>query len=106
MKSHQKLRILFIGFFSVLCLVLTATYTSAAPTIITVKVKCEQPKAGTYSLGWGTSQLIVPETGTPYTEFRGKEYPMVNGKLCKSNDNSGAVFLKNDGTVQGYVRSN
>jgi hypothetical protein len=105
MKRHQKISIFCIGIFSALCILFTATYASAATQTITAKVNCERPKAGTYSLGWGTSRLILPESGTPYSTFRGKEKLMTDGNLCQAGDNAGAIFLRNDRTVWAYTRA-
>ena len=106
MKRHQKIQIFLIGIFSILCLLFTANYADAASKTITVKVNCERPKAGIYSLGWGTSRLIVPEDGIPYSTFRGNKKLMTDGKLCQAGDNSGAVFLADDRTVWAYSRAN
>lgn len=106
MKRHQKLFILFISLVSGLCLLFTATHTIAASQTITAKVNCQRPKAGTYSLGWGTSRLIVPDSGIPYIIFRTNKSSMTDGQLCQAGDNSGVVFLRNDRTVWAYTRAN
>jgi hypothetical protein len=105
MKHYQNLKSIFISCLSILLLLLIVHTANAASQTITAKVNCERPKAGTYSLGWGTSRLIVPDSGTPYTIFRTKNSPMTDGKLCQSGDNSGAVFLRNDRTVWAYTRA-
>lgn len=70
---------------------------------LTVTVKCDPPNPGTYSLGWGSSRLIIPTQGRPYIMFRGKRTP-VNDKICKAGDNSGAILFRADGTVWGYIQ--
>lgn len=68
-------------------------------------VDCRSPEAGIYTLGWGTSRLIIPKNGRAYTTFRGKS-TSVDGTICKSGDNSGIVVFRKDGTVWSYIRSN
>lgn len=105
MKRYQKSRILIVGFLLALCIFFTATYVDAASKTITVKVDCVRPKAGVYSLGWGTSRLIVPEEGNPYSTFRMMKKEKTDGQLCQAGDNSGAVFLRDDRTVWAYTKS-
>ena len=70
---------------------------------LTVTVKCDPPNPGTYSLGWGTSRLVIPTNGKPYITFRGNR-ATVNDQICKAGDNSGVILFRADGTVWGYVR--
>lgn len=93
------MKLLLFTFF----LAFIQTYQSAVA--LTVNVNCRPPKAGTYTLGWGTSRLIIPQNGRPYTFFR-VEKKYIKGTLCQSGDNSGVVLFRPDGTVWSYVRSN
>ncbi|MFZ4557952.1 MAG: hypothetical protein ACOYN8_16430 [Pseudanabaena sp.] len=68
-------------------------------------VDCRSPEAGIYTLGWGTSRLIIPKNGRAYYTFRGKS-TAVDGTICKSGDNSGVVLFRKDGTVWSYIRAN
>ena len=72
---------------------------------LTVNVNCRPAEAGTYTLGWGTTRLIVPKNARPYITFRGK-ISTVNGTICKSGDNIGLVVFNKDGTVWAYTRVN
>ncbi len=69
---------------------------------LTVKVECLPPNPGVYTLGWGTSRLVIPEKGKPYYTFR-SEKRFVKDTLCKSGDNIGVVAFREDGTVWAYV---
>ncbi|PZO36383.1 MAG: hypothetical protein DCF19_21525 [Pseudanabaena frigida] len=68
-------------------------------------VDCRSPEAGIYTLGWGTSRLIIPKNGRAYITFRGKS-TAIDGTICKSGDNIGVVVFRQDGTVWAYVRAN
>lgn len=67
-------------------------------------VDCRSPEAGIYTLGWGTSRLIIPKDGRAYITFRGKS-ASVDGTICKSGDNIGVVVFRKDGTVWSYIRA-
>lgn len=77
---------------------------TAAPVMaLDVKVNCQPAEVGTYTLGWGTSRLVVPKNARPYIVFRGRT-ASVDGTICKSGDNVGLVVFKKDGTVWAYTR--
>lgn len=95
---------------SIACL--TTIFASLAAVIqvesaiaLTVEVNCVPPKSGTYSLGWGTSRLIVQKDGQAYSLFRGNRR-LVKDTICQSSDNTGLVIFRADGTVWAYVRVN
>ena len=90
--------------------VLSTLFFNLAPTIqpvsaLTVNVNCRPAEAGTYTLGWGTSRLIIPKNARPYITFRGK-ISTVSGTICKSGDNIGLVVFDKDGSVWAYTRVN
>jgi ABC-type multidrug transport system permease subunit len=93
-------RFALVSFFLGSSFVLTAPHAEA----LTVTVKCEPPTPGVYTLGWGTSRLVIPAKGQPYTAFRGKQ-ALVKDRICKSGDNSGAILFRADGTVWAYIRA-
>jgi|GEM_PF-4646357 len=69
---------------------------------LNVNINCRPPDPGVYTLGWGTSRLIIPESGRAYYTFRGQN-TIVKDTLCQSGDNSGVVAFRSDGTVWAYV---
>lgn len=81
------------------------TQANQIASALTVKIECLPPNPGVYTLGWGTSRLVIPETGKPYYTFRSKK-SFVEDQLCKAGDNIGVVAFRSDGTVWAYVRAN
>lgn len=92
-------RLTLVGFVLGSSFTLPALHANA----LTVTVKCEPPIPGVYTLGWGTSRLVIPKNGTPYITFRGNTAP-VTDTICKSGDGIGVVLFRADGTVWAYVQ--
>lgn len=99
----MKLKFLLVfSFVIVVCI--TFALPSAANTI-SVTVNCQPPNPGVYTLGWGTSRLIIPSQGPAYSEFRMRQSE-IRGRLCRSGDNSGVINFSDDGSVWAYVQAN
>lgn len=95
-------------FVFVLTLVIVVCIAFALPSAantMSVTVNCQSPNPGTYTLGWGSSRLIIPSQGAAYSEFR-MQQSEVRGRLCRSGDNSGVINFADDGSVWAYVLAN
>jgi hypothetical protein len=98
-SRFQTLIIAIVCFFGILIFSTQLVQAKSLP----FQVNCLPPRPGTYSLGWGTSRLIVPKQGQPYGLFRGNTSPNTS-TLCKAGDNIGLVAFQKDGTVWAYVQ--
>ena len=96
----MKVRLVTVMVATIFLSLALANHSAVA---LNADVKCRPPEPGMYTLGWGTSRLVIPKEGRPYYTFR-MQRTMVVDTLCRSGDNSGVVAFRADGTVWAYVK--